>query len=175
MTFRILIIGGTGQVGTAVVRALVDQPSCTEIVMVNRRTVSAGFGPRVSQVTLDTADASLQAEVTKLARSMVAKGEPVFAASCVGVGRGSLRWSEQHLMALEVGMVSVFARGCEAAGIETFALLSAVGSTPKSRFRYVHVMGLKEDAIRKVGFRRLAIFRPGIIGGNAHTRVTSLG
>jgi uncharacterized protein YbjT (DUF2867 family) len=171
MTFRVLIIGGTGQVGTAVVRALVDQPSCTEIVMVNRRTVSAGFGPRV----LDTADASLQAEVPTLARSMVAKGEPVFAASCVGVGRGSLRWSEQHLMALEVGMVSVFARGCEAAGIETFALLSAVGSTPKSRFRYVHVMGLKEDAIRKVGFRRLAIFRPGIIGGNAHTRVTSLG
>ena len=135
------------------------------------RTVSAGFGPRA----LDTADASLQAEVTKLARSMVAKDEPVFAASCVGVGRGSLRWSEQHLMALEVGMVSAFARGCEAAGIETFALLSAVGSTPKSRFRYVHVMGLKEDAIRKVGFRRLAIFRPGIIGGNAHTRVTSLG
>lgn len=171
MTFRVLIIGGTGQVGTAVARALVDQPSCTEIVMVNRRTVSAGFGPRA----LDTADASLQAEVTKLARSMVAKGEPVFAASCVGVGRGSLRWSEQHLMALEVGTVSAFARGCEAAGIETFALLSAVGSTPKGRFRYVHVMGLKEDAIRKVGFRRLAIFRPGIIGGNAHTRVTSLG
>jgi uncharacterized protein YbjT (DUF2867 family) len=169
MAFRVLIIGGTGQVGTAVVRALVDQPSCTEIVMVNRRTVSAGFGPRVRQVTLNTADTRFQTQVTELARSMVAKGEAVYAASCVGVGKGSMKWSEQDLLALEVGMVGAFARGCQAAGIERFALLSAVGSTPNSRFRYVRVMGLKEDAVRKIGFGRLAIFRPGIIGGNAHT------
>jgi hypothetical protein len=30
-------------------------------------------------------------------------------------------------------------------------------------------MGLKEAAIRAVNFPRLAIFRPGIIVGNAHT------
>jgi hypothetical protein len=30
-------------------------------------------------------------------------------------------------------------------------------------------MGLKEDNIRNIGFTRLAIFRPGIIVGNAHT------
>jgi len=28
---------------------------------------------------------------------------------------------------------------------------------------------MKEDAVRAVGFTRLAIFRPGIIIGNAHT------
>jgi uncharacterized protein YbjT (DUF2867 family) len=30
-------------------------------------------------------------------------------------------------------------------------------------------MGLKEEAVRETGFERLAIFRPGIIAGNAHT------
>ena len=30
-------------------------------------------------------------------------------------------------------------------------------------------MGMKEDTVRRVGFARLAIFRPGIIVGNAHT------
>jgi hypothetical protein len=30
-------------------------------------------------------------------------------------------------------------------------------------------MGMKEDTVRSVGFARLAIFRPGIIVGNAHT------
>ena len=30
-------------------------------------------------------------------------------------------------------------------------------------------MGMKEDTVRKIGFTRLAIFRPGIIVGNAHT------
>ena len=30
-------------------------------------------------------------------------------------------------------------------------------------------MGMKEDTVRNVGFARLALFRPGIIVGNAHT------
>ena len=29
-------------------------------------------------------------------------------------------------------------------------------------------MGMKEDIVRNIGFTRLAIFRPGIIVGNAH-------
>jgi uncharacterized protein YbjT (DUF2867 family) len=169
MVFRVLIIGGTGQVGAAVVHALAAEPSCSETVMVNRRAVPMTFGPRVRQVILDTADSGFSAEVTELARSMVAQGDPVCGASCVGVGSGSLKWSEENLMALEIGVVGGFARGCQAGGISQFALLSAVGSTPNSRFRYVRVMGRKEEAIRKLGFRRLAIFRPGIIGGNVHT------
>jgi uncharacterized protein YbjT (DUF2867 family) len=51
----------------------------------------------------------------------------------------------------------------------SFALLSAAGSNAKSRIRYARVMGLKEDTVLRVGFRSLAIFRPGIIAGNAHT------
>jgi uncharacterized protein YbjT (DUF2867 family) len=169
MAFRVLIIGGTGQVGAAVVRALGAEPSCVEIVMVNRREISPAPGPRVRQVVLDTKAAQFQAGVARLAQDMVAQGDPVYAASCVGVGSGSMKWSEEELKALEIGVVGGFARGCHDAGIAHFALLSAVGSTPKSRFRYVRVMGLKEQAVEAVNFRRLAIFRPGIIAGNAHT------
>lgn len=169
MAFRVLIIGGTGQVGAAVVRALLAEPSCIELVMVNRREVDLARDPRLRQVVLDTAAAGFSADVATLARAMVAQGGPVYAASCVGVGAGSLKWSEDELKALEVGIVGAFARGCHAGGITHFSLLSAVGSTPKSRFRYVRVMGLKEQAIEGVGFQRLAIFRPGIIAGNVHT------
>ena len=169
MAFRVLIAGGTGQVGAAVVRALVAEPSCAEVVMVNRRAASLSADARVRQVILDTADAGFPAEVTRLAQSLVAQGDPVYGASCIGVGKGSMRWSEGDLKALEIGVVGGFARGCRAGGIRRFSLLSAVGSTAKSRFRYVRVMGLKEEAVRAVGFQRLAIFRPGIIAGNAHT------
>jgi len=169
MAFRVLIAGGTGQVGTAVVRALAAEPSCAEIVMVNRRAGSPVADARVRQVILDTADARFPAEVTELARSMVAQGDPVYGASCIGVGKGSMKWSEEELKALEIGVVGAFARGCRAGGITRFSLLSAVGSTAKSRFRYVRVMGLKEETVQEAGFQRLAIFRPGIIAGNAHT------
>jgi uncharacterized protein YbjT (DUF2867 family) len=91
--------------------------------------------------------------------------------SCVGVGSGSMRWSEEELRRLELGVVGAFARGCRDAGIAQFCLLSAAGSTARSRFRYARVMGMKEDNLRNIGFTRLAIFRPGIIVGNAHTPV----
>jgi uncharacterized protein YbjT (DUF2867 family) len=169
MGFRVLIIGGTGQVGAAVVRALAKEPSCAEVVMVNRRTIALTADPRMRQVILDTAAAQFPAEVTKLAQRMLAQGDPVYGASCVGVGSGSAKWSEEALKALELGVVGGFARGCRAGGIAKFALLSAVGSNAKSRIRYVRVMGLKEETVQAIGFQRLAIFRPGVIAGNAHT------
>src|SRR5450432_4829790 len=147
MAFRVLIIGGTGQVGGAVVRALAAEPSCAEIVMINRRAVSPNTDPRMRQVILDTADAQFAAEVAKVARGLVALGDPVYGASCVGVGKGSLKWSEEELKALEIGVVGGFARGCHAGGVAQFALLSAVGSTAKSRIRYARVMGLKEETV----------------------------
>ena len=100
---------------------------------------------------------------------MVSQGDPVYGASCVGVGKGSRQWSEEELKALEIGVVGGFARGCHAGRITRFALLSAVGSDAKSRIRYVRVMGLKEETVQAIGFKRLAIFQPGIIGGNVHT------
>jgi hypothetical protein len=137
--------------------------------MVNRKARDLTPDPRLRQVILDTAGARFQAEVTALAQSLVSQGAPVYGASCVGVGKGSLQWSEEELRALEIGVVGGFARGCHAGGITRFALLSAVGSNAKSRIRYVRIMALKEQAVQATGFTRLAIFRPGIIGGNVHT------
>ena len=169
VAFRVLIIGGTGEVGAAVVRALAAEPTCVEVVMVNRREISQTEDRRVRAVTLDTAAALFPNEVTRLAQSMVAQGEPVYGASCVGVGKGSLQWSEEQLKALEIGVVGGFARGCQAGGITRFSLLSAAGSSTKSRIRYARIMGLKEETVQGIGFQRLVIFRPGIIAGNAHT------
>ena len=80
-----------------------------------------------------------------------------------------MRWSDEELQRPELGVVGAFARGCHDAGIAQLCLLSAAGSTARSRFRYARVMGMKEDTVRTIGFTRLAIFRPGIIVGNAHT------
>jgi uncharacterized protein YbjT (DUF2867 family) len=169
MAFRILIIGGTGQVGAAVVRVLLADPSCAEVVMVHRKATPLTTDHRMRQVILDTAAPQFPAEVTKLALGMVALGDPVYGACCVGVGKGSGKWSEEELKALEIGVVGGFARGCHAAGVPRFALLSAAGSTAKSRIRYARFMGLKEETVQDIGFKSLAIFRPGIIAGNAHT------
>lgn len=164
--FAAIVIGGTGEVGSAAVEALLAISACREVVMVTRKPVA--LRARVRNVVLDTSAADFQERVAALARDVLSQG-PASAVSCVGIGSGSLRWSEDEMKRLELGVVGAFARGCHDAGIAQFCLLSAVGSTAKSRFRYVRVMGMKEDNLRSIGFRRLAIFRPGIIAGNAHT------
>ncbi|PMQ06682.1 GDP-L-fucose synthase [Dyella sp. AD56] len=169
MSFRVLVAGGTGQVGSAVVRALLATSSCAEVVLVNRREAPLAADARLRQVIMDTGAPSFASDVAELARTCRAQGDPVYAASCIGIGKGSQQWSEDDMRKLEIGMVGAFARGCLAAGVERFGLLSAAGSSTKSRIRYARIMGEKEDAVRGVGFKQLAIFRPGIIAGNAHT------
>jgi uncharacterized protein YbjT (DUF2867 family) len=164
--FAAIVLGGTGQVGSAVVAELLAIPDCREVVMVTRKPIAAR--PRVRNVVLDTGAADFAEQTAAVAREVLSQG-PASAVSCVGVGSGSMRWSEEELRRLELGVVGAFARGCHDAGIAQFCLLSAAGSTARSPFRYVRVMGMKEDTLRSVGFTRLVIFRPGIIVGNAHT------
>lgn len=164
--FAAIILGGTGQVGSAAVTELLAIPECREVVMVTRKPIAPRS--RVRNVVLDTAAPEFADRTTALARAVLAAG-PASAISCVGVGSGSMRWTEENLKRLELGVVGAFARGCHTAGVAQFCLLSAVGSTARSRFRYVRIMGMKEDTVRSIGFSRLAIFRPGIIVGNAHT------
>ena len=164
--FAAMILGGTGQVGGAVVAELLAIPECREVVMVTRKPIAPPS--RVRNVVLDTGAADFADRTAAVARELVRQGS-VSAVSCVGVGSGSRRWSEEELQQLELGVVGAFARGCHDAGIAQFCLLSAAGSSARSSIRYVRVMGMKEDNVRSIGFPRLAIFRPGIIAGNAHT------
>jgi uncharacterized protein YbjT (DUF2867 family) len=169
MSLRVLVAGGTGQVGSEVVRAFLDCNTCSEVVMVNRKPANVGDNRRLRQVVLDTSAATFEGEMQKLAASCVALGSLVVAVSCIGIGKGSQQWSEEDIVKLEVGVVGAFARGCHAGGVERFGLLSAAGSSAESSIRYARIMGKKEDTVRETGFRSLAIFRPGIIAGNVHT------
>lgn len=169
MSFRLLIAGGTGQVGSAVVRAMLASRECSEVVAIVRKAGALPADPKLRQVVLDTAADGFEAAVTRLAVSCAEMGDPVYAASCIGIGAGSRKWSEEEITKLEVGLVGAFARGCFAGGVTRFGLLSAAGSTPTSRIRYARLMGQKEEAVKAIGFPQLAIFRPGIIAGNVHT------
>jgi uncharacterized protein YbjT (DUF2867 family) len=164
--FAAMILGGTGQVGGAAVEELLAIPECREVVMITRKPITPRT--RVRNVVLDTSAADFAERAAALAREVLSQG-PASAVSCVGVGSGSARWSEEELQRLELGVVGAFARGCHDAGIAQFCLLSAVGGSARSRIRYARVMGMKEDTVRNVGFARLAVFRPGIIVGNSHT------
>ena len=129
--FAAIILGGTGQVGGAAVAELLAIPACREVVMVTRKPIAARS--RVRSVVLDTGAVDFAEHTAALAREVVSHG-PVSGVSCVGVGSGSMRWSEEELKRLELGVVGAFARGCREAGIDQFCLLSAQEAVPEAGF-----------------------------------------
>src|SRR5580698_6731125 len=150
--FRVIIIGGTGQVGGAVVQATLALPECREVIMVTRKPVMIADPARLRNVVMDTGAADFDMGVADLAGRIILLGDRVCAVSCVGVGSGSAKWTEEQLKRLELGVVGAFARGVRRAGVTQFCLLSAAGANPGSRIKYARIMGLKEAMIQAVNF-----------------------
>lgn len=164
---KCMIFGGSGEVGGAVARELIRSKVCSQLTMLGRRAVTTMQDEaKVEQILTDTRSVDFEDVVKNKA-----KGHDV-AISCIGIGSGSNSMSEEQMMEIEVTMLGKYARGCKAAGIEIFELLTAVGineSHADSRFKGFRVMGKKHKTVLDVGFKKLAIFKPGMIVGNAHT------
>lgn len=162
-----ILFGGSGEVGGAVARALVKSDVCSQLTLLGRRNVLSMEGEaKVRQVIVDTGAVDFEDVVKEKAL-----GHDV-AICCIGIGSGTYKMSEEQLMDVEVHMVEKYARGCKAAGIEIFELLTAVGvneSSVNSRNKYLRVIGKKFKTVVDIGFEKMAVFRPGMIVGNIHT------
>jgi uncharacterized protein YbjT (DUF2867 family) len=58
-----------------------------------------------------------------------------------------------------------FARGARRGGVTTFAMVSSVGASARSRSFYLRVKGETEDAVAALGFSRVVFLRPGLLVG----------
>jgi len=164
---KCILFGGSGEVGGAVARELLKSDVCSELTMLGRRSVSSMEGEaKVNQVVVDTSSPGFEKIVKE-----VAQGHDV-AISCIGIGSGTLSMTEEQMMEVEVNMLGKYARACKAAGIEIFELLTAVGvkeTHASSRIKGLRVLGKKYKTVLDTGFQKLAVFKPGMIVGNAHT------
>jgi uncharacterized protein YbjT (DUF2867 family) len=162
-----ILFGGSGEVGGAVVRELLKSDKCSALTLLGRRVLPAFQDEaKVNQVVVDTTAPDFEEIVKVLAQAHD------IAISCIGIGSGTTFMSEEQMIEVEVNMVGKYARGCKAAGIEIFELLTAMGVSEKqatSKIKAFRVMGKKLKAVLEVGFEKLAVFKPGIIVGNAHT------
>ena len=164
---KCILFGGSGEVGGAVARELIKSDACSQLTLLGRRAVTTMRDEaKVEQIVVDTSSADFE-EVVK----EKAQGHDV-AISCIGIGSGTMSMSEEQMMEVEVNMLGKYARGCKAAGVEIFELLTAVGikeTHANSRFKAFRVMGKKHKTVLEAGFEKLAVFKPGMIVGNAHS------
>lgn len=147
------MLGATGAVGSECARALVVRPELHRLTTLGRRPLADLAGPGVAQHVVDVFDAASYAEYLP--------GHDV-AICTFGVGQPS-QVSHDELVRVDKTAALDFARGCRAAGVRHFELLSSVGANARSRVFYLRTKGELEDELRALRFGRLSLFRPSMI------------
>ncbi len=178
-----IVLGASGSVGTALVKALIADRSFAPIVSITRRSQpdqvalarAAGVELREALVP-DMSPAALEAATADAIRAL--DGDAV-GLSVLGVGAGTAKLTIDEHRAVDVGLNAAFARALAASGrVQHLAFMSAVGADPAASAtgsgaagmsRYARVKGEAEVAVKRDGPRVVSIFRPAMIIGSQHT------
>ena len=152
---RAIVAGGTGLVGGALLSELSARAVPT--LAVGRRAGAAR--PHVDWVVTDLADLTARDVPAGTSLALCCLGTTIKAAG-----------SQEAFRAVDHGLVLAFARACRAAGVPTFAAVSAAGADPGSRIFYSRVKGEAEADLGALGFPSLSLLRPSLLLGERAQR-----
>lgn len=74
--------------------------------------------------------------------------------------------SPEAFRAVDLAAVLAFARAAQAAGVQRFAVVSALGADARSRALYSRTKGEMESGLAQLGFASLVIARPSLLAGD---------
>ncbi|MDF2850420.1 NAD(P)H-binding protein [Sphingobacterium multivorum] len=146
---KVVLIGGSGATGRALIQLMLKSKEVTEIVVLLRR-VSFDEHIKLKQVIVDFEN------LTDFEREI--QGD--IAISCLGTtlkdaGSKDAQWKIDHDLNLQ------FAALAKKNGFPTFLLLSALLADPASKIFYNRMKGTLEQDVKALNFNRLIIFQPG--------------
>jgi uncharacterized protein YbjT (DUF2867 family) len=157
-SYRAVVIGGTGAVGSSLVRELIASPFCEQVSMLVRQEPAEGL--------FDDPKGKLKVQVVdmdQLGTEAVAPARGCAAAFCtMGIGQPR-KVSRAQFFKVDVEYAVAFARACKIAGASHFSLLSSIGANANSRSHYLHVKGVVEERVSELGFERVSLFRPSLL------------
>src|ERR1700747_922177 len=157
---RLLLLGATGLVGRTALNQALAKEAISEVVAPTRR-------PLVPQNKLVN---PVNLRLDELAPRV--KSWDVGAVICALGTTKAKAGSQEAFRDVDYTLPLVFAKAAHGAGVETFALVSAIGADTNSLFFYARTKGEVERDIQQIGFCSLAICRPSIIdGGRIEARI----
>ena len=151
---RILLAGATGLVGTRVMEAAVGRDD-VGLVALTRREAPMPAGARMEMMV---SEPPRWDEAVALIR-------PDAAICALGTTWRKAGGDEAAFRAIDEELVLRLSRAALTAGARNFVFVSSVGANPQAKAFYLRVKGQVEDRLRKLGFRRLDILRPGLLRG----------
>ncbi|KUJ80267.1 short chain dehydrogenase [Microbulbifer flavimaris] len=160
MASEALIIGATGLIGTHLTNQLAGSAHFSKVVTLTRRPMPHP-SPKVENTVVDFE--RLQDHAALFHADMLF--------SCLGTTRrqaGSLAAQRR----VDVDYQLEAARLAARAGVEHYLLVSSSGANASSRNAYLKMKGELEDAVSRLPFPRISVFRPSLLlGDRDHVRV----
>jgi len=153
-TPRVLLAGATGLIGNRVMEAAVGRDDLA-LVALTRREAPMPPGARMEMMVSDPARWD----------EAVATIRPDAAICALGTTWRKAGRDEAAFRTVDEELVLRFARAALTAGARNFVFVSSVGASPQAKPFYLRLKGQVEDRLRKLGFRRLDILRPGLLRG----------
>lgn len=151
---RICIVGATGLIGTCLIEQAVNR-SDYRIVGVARRETKLPEGARMEMLIADPSG---------WADAIAASNAEVLVCA-LGNTRRKVDEDETAFRAVNFDLVLSCARYAKEANIGHLIVISSVGANRLGGNFYLQVKGEMEEAVSKVGLRRLDILRPGLLRG----------
>ncbi|WP_411823356.1 NAD(P)H-binding protein [Leptospira sp. 'Mane'] len=153
---KILILGGSGAVGTETWKTLVSSNRLSHLTFLGRKKVEireSSGSITLTQHNIDIFNPSSYSDYLS---------EHDTAICTLGVGEPS-KMTKEEFIQIDRDAVLDFARACKAKGVKHFLLLGSVGANSKSSSFYLKTKGEIEDGLRSMQFDVLSLFRPSMI------------
>lgn len=151
---RVALVGATGLVGREVI-VTASRGDEVRLVGIARREAPLPPGARMEMFVADPAKWGEVLEAVRPRALICALGTTW---KKVGRDEGAFR-------AVDHDLVLATAEAAKRAGVPNMVLVSAAGADFRSKSLYMRVKGQTEQALSRVGFKRLDILRPGLLRG----------
>lgn len=149
-----IILGATGLTGGLLLEKLLADTSFKRIKLFSRRSVNKN-SPRIEEHLIDLF------QLKKHAADFMAD----VAFCCIGTTKANTPDKETYRK-IDYGIPVTAAKLCKQNNIETFIVISALGSDPESNVFYNKAKGEMERDVLAQGIKNTYILQPSLIGGN---------
>ncbi len=149
-----VLLGASGLVGGFCLRALVDEPAYSRVMVFGRRQLPGWTQAKVSQ--------RMVADLAALTADDFRGAQDLFIALGTTIGKAG---SQVEFRRIDMEMPLHLAAEAAKAGAGQLVLVSAVGADPKSKNFYLRTKGELEQEIARLPFQAIHILRPSLLVG----------
>ena len=150
---KLLLLGATGLVGSRTLKLALSNETFSEVIAPTRKPLAP------SERLVNPVGPSLKELVPNL---MSYQPNAVICALGTTQAKAGSREAFRHV---DYELPIAIGKAAHTAGVETYAIVTAMGASANSMSFYYRTKGEVERDIQKIGFRSLTVCRPSLIGG----------